>query len=156
MSIPNSLSSAKEGFGVLLSPFKKAMGWDYLKKKINTGNEAREEARQIGFFLFILAAIQFVVGSMLIGAAVIPDCLIIVTLGFFLYRFVSRIAAVVLCMYSIAVILVTASNFVTVYIARGNASGGANILLALLIFGASIGAIRVSFAFHKLRKVHGT
>jgi hypothetical protein len=73
------------------------------------------------------------------------DSILYAVLGFALLKTESRVAAIVLFLYSTANLIMTFANA-----ASENPSGGTNYTVALLIFGFSIRAVQATFKLHRI------
>lgn len=110
--------------------------------KIESREDALKVAKDTSMAFFVVGGIQAAL-SFLIGYSVLFDALIYVGGGFFLRRFNSRIAAVVLLVLAVVGAGVTFANKV-----GANLGGGNNIILALIILWAAIRAIEATFKLH--------
>jgi len=113
-----------------------------LFSKIESREDALNVVKDTSMGFFIVAGLQALL-SFLVGYVVLFDALVYVVGGYFLRRFNSRIAAVVLLLLAFAGAGVTLAN-------RGGANlgGGSNIILALIILWAAIRAVEATFKLH--------
>ncbi len=110
--------------------------------KIESREDALKMVKDASLGFFLVAGIQVLLffvagGSALIDAAVYAVC------GFFLLRFNSRAAAVILLILAIVAAGVTFANKLGV-----NLGGGNNIFLALIVLWAAIRAVDATFKLH--------
>lgn len=113
------------------------------KKGWVTKIESREDALKMvkdtstGFFVVagIIAAISFV-----LGPSLLVDAVLYAVGAFFLRRYNSRVAAVLLLILASASAAVTFANM-----AGANLGGGNNAFLAVIIFWAAIRAVEATY-----------
>jgi hypothetical protein len=91
---------------------------------------------------YFVAAIQIVVGFLVLPSAILDGCLYAV-FGFFLHKFQSRTAAVLLLLLSAAAMLITVANRLGI-----SEMGGTNIFLAALVLVMSVRAVEATFKLH--------
>lgn len=95
---------------------------------------------------FLIAALQIGLGIFYDPQRIL-DGILYAVLAFFLYKFKSRAAAILLFLFSLAVFVLTTMNRLT-----GNNSGSGNVVLAVFVVIASIKAIQATFEYHKEAK----
>lgn len=116
------------------------------KKGLFSKIESREDALKmvkdatLGFYL--VAGIQAVL-FFIAGGSALVDAVIYAVCGFFLRRFSSRAAAVILLILALVVTGVTLANKT-----GANIGGGNNIFLALVVLWAAIRAVEATFKLH--------
>lgn len=110
--------------------------------KIENRDEALKMVRDTSMAFFAVAGLQAVL-SYWIGFGVLADAAIFAIGGFFLLRFNSRTAAVVLLLLALLSAGITIANK-----AGANIGGGNNIILAVIIIWAGIRAVEASFKLH--------
>lgn len=110
-----------------------------LFSKIESREDALKVVKDTSLGFFVVAGLQAAL-SFLVGFSVLFDAVIYVAGGFFLRRFNSRAAAVVLLLLAIAGAGVTFANK-----AGANLGGGSNIFLALIVLWAAIRAVEATF-----------
>ena len=110
--------------------------------KIENRDEALKMVRDTSAAFFFVAGLQAVL-SYWVGYGVLVDAAIYAIGGFFLRRFNSRAAAVVLLLLALISAGVTVANKT-----GANIGGGNNIILALIILWAGIRAVEATFKLH--------
>jgi hypothetical protein len=110
-----------------------------LFSKIESREDALKVVKDTSMGFFVVAGLQAVL-SFFVGFSVLVDAVIYVVGGFFLRRFNSRAAAVVLLLLAIAGAGVTFANK-----AGANLGGGSNIFLSLIVLWAAIRAVEATF-----------
>lgn len=115
---------------------EKKKGWF---SKIESREDALKVVKDTSSGFFFVAALQAAL-SFLVGFSVLFDAFIYVIGGFFLRRYNSRAAAVVLLVLAVAGAGVTFANK-----AGANLGGGNNIFLALIVLWAAIRAVEATF-----------
>ena len=110
--------------------------------KIENRDEALKMVRDTSAAFFFVAVLQAVL-SYWVGYGVLVDAAIYAIGGFFLRRFNSRAAAVVLLLLALISAGVTVANKT-----GANIGGGNNIILALIILWAGIRAVEATFKLH--------
>jgi hypothetical protein len=118
---------------------EKKKGWF---SKIQSREDAIKIVKDTSMAFFVVAAIQAGV-SFLLGFSGLFDAAIYAVGGFFLRRFNSRAAAIVLLVLVGVVVAVTFANK-----AGANLGGGTNIILALIVLWAAIRAVDATFKLH--------
>jgi hypothetical protein len=114
----------------------KRKGW---LSKIESRADALKVVKDSSMAFFVVAAIQAAL-SFLVGSSVLIDASIYAIGGFFLRRFNSRAAAMVL------LLLAALSAGVTVANRLGeNLGGGNNVFLAFIVLWAAIRAVEATF-----------
>ncbi len=140
--IATRVDEAAEMLGLLptrQSEGAKTKGW---LSKIESRDDALKVVKDTSMGFFFIAALQ--VGlSFIMGFSILLDAIIYAVGGFFLRRFGSRAAAVVLLLLATAEAGVTFANRV-----GANLGGGNNIFLALIILLAAIRAVDATFKLH--------
>jgi hypothetical protein len=117
-----------------------------LFSKIRDMDDAQKMTKGSAYGFYTLAALQGGIGFF-IAPALLIDAAIIALLAFFLQRFKSRIAAILLFLLSSAMVFSTFQNKF-----GGGGEGGNNVILALIAFGTGIRAIEATFKYYKCRK----
>jgi hypothetical protein len=116
------------------------------KKRFVSKIESREDAlkhiKDTSNAFFFIAVLQAALAYW-IGLWVLLDAVIYAVGGFFLRRFNSRAAAVVLLVLALVGAGVTVANSVGV-----NLGGGNNFILALIILWAAVRAVEATFKLH--------
>ena len=114
----------------------KKKGW---LSKIESRADALKVVKDSSTAFFVVAAIQAAL-SFLVGFSVLIDAFIYAIGGFFLRRFNSRAAAIVLLLLAVLSAGVTVANKL-----GENLGGGNNIFLALIVLWAAIRAVEATF-----------
>jgi hypothetical protein len=107
--------------------------------KIDSREDALKVVKSSSTAFFVVAALQ-VAFSFVIGYSVLIDAAIYVICGFFLRRFCSRAAAVILLLVAILAVGVTFANKM-----GEDLGGGNNIILSLIVLWAAIRAVEATF-----------
>ncbi len=110
--------------------------------KIETRDEALKMTKDASMAFFFVAGLQAIL-SYWVGSGVLIDAAIYAIGGFFLLRFKSRSAAVVLLLLALLSAGVTFANKT-----GANLGGGNNIILALIILWAGIRSVEATFKLH--------
>ena len=118
---------------------QKKMGWF---SKIESRADALKVVKDTSTGFFVVAAIQAAL-SFWVGFSVLFDAAIYVVGGFFLRRFNSRVAAIVLLLLALLGAGVTVANKL-----GENLGGGNNIFLALILLWAAVRAVDATFKLH--------
>ena len=118
---------------------QKKKGWF---SKIESRADALKVVKDTSTGFFVVAALQAAL-SFLVGFSVLFDAVVYVVGGFFLRRFNSRIAAVVLLVLALFGAGVTVANKL-----GENLGGGNNIFLALIVLWAAVRAVEATFKLH--------
>ncbi|GMA99907.1 hypothetical protein [Pelosinus sp. IPA-1] len=143
--IPGLISIYYSSKGAFLHT-KKTYGSGALQSKIETYEDAVLVIKETAKGCYVLAALQFVLGAIILQAyGMIADCMVYLLLGFLLQKYKSRICAVALMLISVASLLVTALNMLKV-----TDYGGSNVLLAFLMLYMSIRAIKATSLLKKI------
>jgi ABC-type sugar transport system permease subunit len=111
--------------------------------KIETRADALRTIKDACRAFLVVAAIQFVIGVFLAPSMII-DGLVFAALAFILMKWKSKIAAVILLLFSTGVVVVTVLNLLGI-----TSEGGSNVILALIVLIVSIRATEATF---KLRR----
>jgi hypothetical protein len=114
-----------------------------LLSPIASQEDALAMIRAVAYGFYFLAALQ-AVGGFFLDASMIADGVLIGVLALFLHTLKSRIAAVLLLLFSLGVALSTVLNVLGL-----TRVGGGNLILATLALVASIRAIEATFKFHR-------
>lgn len=117
-----------------------------LFSRIQDIDDALKMTKDSAYGFYTLAAIQGGIGFF-IAPALLIDAAIIALLAFFLHKFKSRIAAILLFLLSSAMVFSTFQNKF-----GGGGEGGNNVILALIAFGIGIRAVEAAFKYHKYKK----
>ncbi|MEK7511706.1 MAG: hypothetical protein AAB575_01700 [Patescibacteria group bacterium] len=112
--------------------------------KIDSREDAIKIIKKSSSFFLCIAAIQIVVG-LLAGISVLITGVIFLILGILLRKYNNTIIAVLLLFLSALAIIATVTNVV------GGSQGGTSVLFAILLFFTSIGALRATLAYNKLK-----
>lgn len=115
---------------------EKKKGWF---AKIESRDDALKVVKDTSMGFFFVAALQAAL-SFLVGFSILFDAVIYAVGGFFLRRYNSRAAAVVLLILAVVGAGVTFANK-----AGANLGGGNNIFLALIVLWAAIRAVEATF-----------
>lgn len=118
---------------------EKKKGWF---EKIESGDDALKVVKDTSMAFFLVATLQAAL-SFLVGFSILFDAVIYAVGGFFLRRYNSRAAAVVLLILAVIGAGVTVANR-----AGANLGGGNNIFLALIVLWAAIRAVEATFKLH--------
>lgn len=110
--------------------------------KLENRDDALKMVKDTSTAFFAVAALQAVL-SYWIGLGVLVDAAIFAVCGFFLRRFHSRSAAVVLLVLALLTAGVTIANK-----AGADVGGGNNVILALVLLWAGIRATEATFKLH--------
>ncbi len=110
--------------------------------KIENRDDALKMVKDTSLAFFFVAGLQAIL-SYWIGSGVLIDAAVYAIGGFFLRRFNSRTAAVILLILALLGAGVTIANK-----AGANLGGGNNIILALIILWAGIRAVEATFKLH--------
>ncbi len=117
-----------------------------LFSKIQDIDDAQKMTKDAAYGFYTLAALQGGIGFF-IAPALLIDAAIIAILAFFLHKFKSRIAAILLFLLSSLMIFSTFQNKF-----GGGGEGGNNVILALIAFGIGVRAIEAAFKYQKYKK----
>lgn len=115
---------------------EKKKGWF---AKIESRDDALKVVKDTSMGFFFVAALQAAL-SFLVGFSILFDAVIYAVGGFFLRRYNSRAAAVVLLILAVVGAGVTFANK-----AGANLGGGNNIFLAFIVLWAAIRAVEATF-----------
>lgn len=115
---------------------EKKNGWF---KKIETRDDALSMVKDTSTGFFVVAGI-FAAISFVLGFALLIDAVLYAVGGFFLRRYNSRAAAVVLLIVASVGAAVTFAN-----LAGADLGGGNNIVVAVIIFWAAIRAVEATY-----------
>lgn len=107
--------------------------------KIENRDEALKLVRDASIGFFILAAIQGA-ASFLLGSSLLIDAALYVVGGFFLFKFRSRTAAVLLLLLACLGAGVTIANKM-----GANLGGGGNVILSLIVLVVAARAVEATF-----------
>lgn len=111
--------------------------------RIGSRNDAIKVVRATATAFFVIAVLQ-IIASFWIGREMLIDAVVYVVGGFFLVRFNSRVAAVILLILATLTTLVTIANLL-----GPGLGGGTNVVLALIILYAAVRAVEATFRLHK-------
>jgi len=114
-----------------------------LFSKIETREDAVKAVRDCAGGFFVVAAIQGVLGALLIPSLII-DALIITVLALILRKWHSRFAAVLLLLMSVLILGTTVGNRIGV-----TSQGGGNIFLAVLMVLVAFRSVQATFILAK-------
>jgi len=118
---------------------------DFKKKGMFSKIESREDALKVvkdtSIAFYWIAGITAVL-TFLVGLGTLIDAVLFAVLAFLLRWFTSRVAAVVL------VVLAGGGLIMTGFNRFGGGEGGNNIIVALILFWASIRAVEATFKLH--------
>ena len=116
-------------------------------KEIKTEEDAIKTIKDVSNGVFLVAALQIVIGFFFLPAAVL-DGLVLGVLAFLLRKFKNRAVAIILFLFSILALVVTGiNNF-------GGGTGGKNIILTIILIIISIQAIRATFKLKELKTLN--
>jgi hypothetical protein len=115
---------------------EKKKGWF---SRIESREEALEAIKEVSVGVFVIAGLQSAL-SFFFGLSTLFDAVIYAAGGFFLRRFNSRIAAVVLLLLALAGAVVTIANRL-----GANLASGKNVFLALILLVLSARAVEATF-----------
>ena len=110
-----------------------------LTSRIATRDDALATIKEASTGFFVVAALMAAL-SFFIGFTVLVDAALFAILGFFLRRFHSRVAAVLLLLLAVADAGATVANKLGY-----DAGGGSNIILAVIVLWAAIRAVEATF-----------
>lgn len=110
--------------------------------KIASRDDALKVAKDTSSAFFFLAVLQGAFAYW-VGLSVMFDAVIYAVGGFFVRRFQSRAAAVVLLVLALVGAVVTFGNRV-----GANIGGGNNIFLAIIVLWAAVRAVEATFKLH--------
>jgi cobalamin synthase len=119
---------------------QKKAGWF---SKIASREDALKIIKDTSNGFFVVAAIQAAL-SFLVGYSILFDAALYAVGGFFLRKFNSRVAAVLLLLLAAIGAGVTFANKV-----GANLGGGNNIFLALIVLWAGVRAVEATFKLHR-------
>lgn len=111
---------------------------------IRSRKDALRAVREYSNGFFVVAAIQGGIGAFLFPGAIV-DAVLIAALATVLRKWNSRVAAVLLLMFSTIAVVVTGTNRFGTPVPG---SGGRNIVLAVLLFWFAIKSIEATNAIH--------
>ncbi len=117
-----------------------------LFSKIQDIDDALKMTKHSAYGFYFVAVLQGAIGFF-VAPALVTDALIYLVLAFFLHKFKSRIAAMLLLLLSGLVLFSTFENKFS-----GGGEGGNNIFLALIMIGVAIRAVEATFKYQKYRK----
>lgn len=123
----------------LNDPSPKKMG---LFSKIASRDDALKVAKDTSSALFFLAVLQGA-QAYWVGLSVLFDAVIYAIGGFFVRRFHSRAAAIIVLVLALVGAVVTFGNRV-----GANLGGGNNVILATLVVWAAVRAVESTFKLH--------
>jgi len=112
--------------------------------KIETHEQALVVIKDTSNVFFFVAVLLFALSST-IGYEVLWDAAIFVVGGFFLRKFNSRAAAVILLIVATAMVGATIAN-----LTGTNLGGGQNIILAVIVLWAAVRAVQATYKFRNL------
>ena len=116
------------------------------KRGFFSGIESREDALKVAkdasTAFFLIAGLQALL-SFVIGFSILLDAAFYLGGGFFVRRFHSRAAAIVLLLLAGISAAVTVGNRM-----GADLGGGKNVVLALIVFWAAIRAVEATFKLH--------
>jgi len=121
---------------------QKKKGWKAWFSKIESRADALKTVKDASTAFFFLAALQAAL-SFILGFSILFDAAIYAIGGFFLRRFNSRVAAVILLVLAVVGAGVTFANK-----AGADLGGGNNIILALIVLWAAIRAVEATLKLH--------
>jgi len=125
---------------------------DYLKLyfgAIDSREQALKVLKEASYAFWFVAVLM--TGAGLLGLkGVLADVSLYAILPIFLFFKQSRVAAVMLFIWSVVVFFLTVGNFLGL-----NFGGGKNVILALIVSLCSISALRGSFKYHALLEKDG-
>jgi hypothetical protein len=110
--------------------------------KIENRSEAVKVIKDTSIAFMVLGVIQGAIGYFLFPE-LLYDAALYIVLGLILLVVKSRIAAVLLLILSGISVVTTVTNLLGI-----TASGGGNIIVALIIFGAAVKAVEATFKLH--------
>ena len=111
---------------------------------ITTERQALAVIKDTSFVFYFLAVLHIVLGIFLQPAAVL-DGVFCAILAFLLWRFKSRVIAVILLFYSLGSAVVTVVNILL------QSAGGRNIFMAVLVIGVTVRAVKATFTLQRLK-----
>ncbi len=140
LAVPSYSSRPLHQRGLVAEVTKKK---NALFSKIETREDAVKAVRDCAGGFFVVAAIQGVLGALLIPSLII-DALIIAVLAFILRQWHSRFAAVLLLLMSVLILGTTVGNRIGV-----TSQGGGNIFLAVLMVLVAFRSVQATFILAK-------
>ncbi len=117
-----------------------------LFSKIHDIDDALKMIKDSAYGFYFIAALQGGIGFFLDPDLVI-DAVLYLVLAFFLHKFKSRIASVLLLLITGLSLFSTFQNKFA-----GGAEGGSNIFLAFIMLGVAVRAVEATFKYQKYRK----
>jgi hypothetical protein len=118
----------------------------WLFSKIDNRDSALNVIKQAAISFYTLAVL-FLLAGFFFSSLAIVDAVILGVLGVLLHTLKSRVVAILLLIYSIAVLGVTVLNLIV----PGSLGGGTNILLSIIVVWVSIRAVQATFKLGKLK-----
>ena len=112
---------------------------------VKTLDEAQVVVAAVAKAFYLLAVLQGAVGYFIGGLWALVDAGLYAILALLLQKYRSRAAAVALLILSSIAMITTGMNML------GISKGGTNIVLALIVFWASIRAVQATFALRRLQ-----
>ncbi len=112
--------------------------------RIANRGDALAVVRATAIAFFVIAILQ-IIASFWVGREMLADASIYVIGGFFLVRFNSRLAALMLLTLAGLTALITIANLL-----GPGPGGGTNVALALIILLVAVRAVEATFKLHKL------
>ena len=109
---------------------------------IESREDALKVAKDASTAFFLIAGLQALL-SFVIGFSILLDAAVYLVGGFFVRRFHSRAAAIVLLLLAGISAAVTVGNRM-----GADLGGGKNVVLALIVFWAAIRAVDATFKLH--------
>jgi hypothetical protein len=109
---------------------------------IETREDALKVVKDASTAFFIIAGLQALL-SFVLGFSILFDAAFYLVGGFFVRRFNSRAAAIVLLLLAGITAAVTVANRMGMEL-----GGGQNVVLALIIFWAAVRAVEATFKLH--------
>jgi hypothetical protein len=110
--------------------------------KIESREDALKVIKDTSSAFMVIAVIQAIL-SYFVGTSILVDAIINMGGAFFLRRFNSRVAAVVLLILALITIGVTIANML-----GAKLGAGGNILVAIIVLWAAIRAVEATFKLH--------
>lgn len=117
-------------------------------KKIETPEDAEFYLNSASYILFLIGFLQSILFTFLLGSFrnFYMDVLLLFIFGIVIRFSRSRVSVILLCVYSLIILIGTTLTWFGIA-----AGGGNNIFLALLLLLLSVRAAQVGFQFHKLK-----
>lgn len=116
------------------------------KKSIFAKIDSREDALRVvkdaSSAFFFIAGLQILV-AFLLGFSLLLDAGIYIICGFFIRRFNSRVAAIVVLLLSLLSIATTIGNLL-----GADLGGGSNIVLAVIVLAVAVRTVEATFKLH--------